>query len=72
MFRRATTLLTRSTISLRAWPFSTDVSKTTPVNSTFTDAWKKVAPHINPPKTQSTFMKPHPATPSGADQGCSG
>ncbi|XP_048447826.1 ATP synthase subunit delta', mitochondrial-like [Pyrus x bretschneideri] len=64
MFRRATTLLTRSTIPLRARPFSTDVAETAPADSTFTDAWKKVVPHIEPPKTPLTFMKPRPATPS--------
>ncbi|KAM1607088.1 hypothetical protein ACFX15_027345 [Malus domestica] len=64
MFRRATTLLTRSTIPLRARPFSTDVAESVPADSTFTDAWKKVVPHIDPPKTPLTFMKPRPATPS--------
>ncbi|KAM1556738.1 hypothetical protein ACFX15_039689 [Malus domestica] len=64
MLRRATTLLTRSTIPLRARPFSTDVAETAPADSTFSDAWKKVVPHIDPPRTPLTFMKPRPVTPS--------
>ncbi|KAM2695452.1 hypothetical protein EV1_039943 [Malus domestica] len=63
MLCRATTLLTRSTIPLRTRPFSTDVAVTTPTDSTFSDAWKKVVPHIDPPRTPLTFMKPRPATP---------
>ncbi|KAM1124986.1 hypothetical protein ACFX11_040505 [Malus domestica] len=50
-------LLTRSAIPLSASPFSTDLAATAPAGSTFSDAWKKAVPHIEPPKTLLTFMK---------------
>ncbi|BFG21433.1 hypothetical protein CerSpe_077070 [Prunus speciosa] len=64
MLRRATALLTRPVISLRARPFSTDVSETPVADTSFYDAWKKVIPIIEPPHTPLTFMKPRPPTPS--------
>ncbi|KAM1018882.1 hypothetical protein ACFX13_041045 [Malus domestica] len=64
MLRRATTLLTRSTIFLRARRFSTDVDATARADSTFSDAWKKVVPHIDHQNTPLAFVKPQPATPS--------
>ncbi|KAM1027592.1 hypothetical protein ACFX13_041059 [Malus domestica] len=63
MLRRATTFLTQSMIPFRARTF-TGVAVTAPTNSTFSDAWKKVVPHINPPKTPLTFIKHQPATQS--------
>ncbi|KAG0449856.1 hypothetical protein HPP92_027073 [Vanilla planifolia] len=44
--------------------FSTSVPATATVDSTFVDAWKKVAPNIDPPKTPLAFMKPRPPIPS--------
>ncbi|CAA6657198.1 unnamed protein product [Spirodela intermedia] len=32
-------------------------------DATFVEAWKKVAPNIEPPTTPLSFMKPRPATP---------
>lgn len=64
MLRRATALLTRPVISLRARPFSTDVSEIPVADTSFYDAWKKVIPTLEPPHTPLTFMKPRPPTPS--------
>ncbi|PKA56332.1 ATP synthase subunit delta', mitochondrial [Apostasia shenzhenica] len=48
-----------------AYPaFSTDVLAAPAVDQTFVEAWKKVAPNIEPPKTPLAFMKPRPPTPS--------
>ncbi|XP_050385017.1 ATP synthase subunit delta', mitochondrial-like [Argentina anserina] len=64
MLRRATALLTRPTASSirAARVFSTDVAEAP--NAAFNEAWKKVAPNIEPPKTPLSFMKPRPAVPS--------
>nr|XP_023924968.1 ATP synthase subunit delta', mitochondrial-like [Quercus suber]POE95169.1 atp synthase subunit delta', mitochondrial [Quercus suber] len=67
MFRRATGLLARPIISsarARTRPFSTDLPATETGDSNFIEAWKKVIPNIDPPKTPLAFMKPRPATPS--------
>ncbi|KAK4592555.1 hypothetical protein RGQ29_016905 [Quercus rubra] len=67
MFRRATGLLARPIISsarARTRPFSTDLPATETGDSNFIEAWKKVIPNIDPPKTPLSFMKPRPATPS--------
>ncbi|KAL6130517.1 PREDICTED: ATP synthase subunit delta', mitochondrial-like [Fragaria vesca subsp. vesca] len=68
MLRRATALLTRpASSSLRAArAFSTEVAEAgdAPANPAFNEAWKKVVPHIEPPKTPLSFMKPRPAVPS--------
>ncbi|XP_030963239.1 ATP synthase subunit delta', mitochondrial-like [Quercus robur] len=67
MFRRATGLLARPIISsarARTRPFSTDLPATETGDSNFIEAWKKVIPNIDPPKTPISFMKPRPATPS--------
>ncbi|KAK9911170.1 hypothetical protein M0R45_035092 [Rubus argutus] len=64
MLRRATALLARPVSSLRARPFSTDVAETPAGNPAFYEAWKKVVPHIEPPKTPLSFMKPRPPTPA--------
>ncbi|XP_040993564.1 ATP synthase subunit delta', mitochondrial-like [Juglans microcarpa x Juglans regia] len=66
MFRRATGLLARRLISSsgsRARPYSTDLPAAPTADSTFVEAWKKVIPNIEPPKTPLSFMKPRPATP---------
>ncbi|EXB38367.1 ATP synthase subunit delta' [Morus notabilis] len=66
MFRRATTsLLGRATaFSGRARPFSTDVPAAQTGDSAFAEAWKKVIPNIEPPKTPLSFMQPRPPIPS--------
>nr|GEW90495.1 ATP synthase subunit delta', mitochondrial-like [Tanacetum cinerariifolium] len=63
MFRHAANrvLTTRSTIR-RA--FSTEVSATDAGDSAFNEAWKKVVPNIDPPKTPSQFMETRPPTPN--------
>ncbi|PON99795.1 ATPase, F1 complex, delta/epsilon subunit [Trema orientale] len=64
MFRQATRLLSRPIISARARPFSTDLPAAETADSSFAEAWKKVIPNIDPPKTPLSFMKPRPPTPS--------
>ncbi|KAJ1439608.1 F0F1 ATP synthase delta/epsilon subunit, N-terminal [Sesbania bispinosa] len=45
--------------------FSTDVAAAaTTTDSSFVEAWKKVSPNIDPPKTPLAYMKPRPPTPS--------
>ncbi|KAJ8748723.1 hypothetical protein K2173_011274 [Erythroxylum novogranatense] len=61
MFRQATRLLSRP---IRVRSFSTDVSATQSVESSFVEAWKKVVPNLDPPKTPLSFMQPRPPTPS--------
>ncbi|WOL07140.1 hypothetical protein Cni_G15877 [Canna indica] len=70
MYRHATRLLIRSlggggrrsTVSARA--FSTDLPAAPSEDAAFVEAWRKVAPNIDPPKTPLAFMKPRPPTPS--------
>ncbi|THU65591.1 hypothetical protein C4D60_Mb05t05260 [Musa balbisiana] len=70
MYRQASRLLTRalsggghrSTASFR--PFSTDLPAAPSEDAAFMEAWRKVAPNIDPPKTPLAFMKPRPPTPS--------
>ncbi|KAF3445625.1 hypothetical protein FNV43_RR10801 [Rhamnella rubrinervis] len=65
MFRRATRLLSRPALSTARSRFlSTDLPAAPASDSAFTDAWKKVVPNIDPPKTPIAFMKPRPPTPS--------
>ncbi|XVF52442.1 hypothetical protein PTKIN_Ptkin05aG0018500 [Pterospermum kingtungense] len=69
MFRQASRLLARTTTatasaSRRGRAFSTDVPATPAHDSNFIESWKKVIPHLDPPKTPSSFMTPRPATPS--------
>ncbi|KAL0007465.1 hypothetical protein SO802_008967 [Lithocarpus litseifolius] len=67
MFRRATGLLARPIISsarARIRPFSTDLPATETGDTNFIEAWKKLVPNIDPPKTPISFMQPRPATPS--------
>jgi len=61
MLRRATSALL-SGVSRRR--FSTDVPATPSVDSSFVEAWKKVSPNLDPPKTPLSFMKERPQTPS--------
>lgn len=44
--------------------FSTDAPAVSTEDSTFVEAWRKVAPNIDPPKTPLAFMKPRPPIPS--------
>ncbi|XP_072957543.1 ATP synthase subunit delta', mitochondrial [Typha angustifolia] len=44
--------------------FSTDLPAAPSEDSAFVEAWRKVAPNIEPPKTPLSFMKPRPPTPS--------
>ncbi|KAJ7950707.1 ATP synthase subunit delta [Quillaja saponaria] len=64
MFRRSTGLLARNVIAARSRYFSTDLPAASDADSTFVEAWKKVIPNIDPPKTPLAFMQPRPATPS--------
>lgn len=64
MFRHFTTrILSRSTVA-RPRPFSTDLPAAPAADETFVEAWKKVIPNIEPPKTPTAFMTPRPPTPS--------
>ncbi|KAL9252506.1 ATP synthase subunit delta', mitochondrial-like protein [Drosera capensis] len=64
----ATRLLTRRptlTASLtKSRDFSADLAATETADETFVEAWRKVVPSIDPPKTPSSFMKPRPSVPS--------
>uniref|UniRef100_A0A6N2NG49 ATP synthase subunit delta', mitochondrial n=1 Tax=Salix viminalis TaxID=40686 RepID=A0A6N2NG49_SALVM len=62
MFRRATTGILARTIRTRL--FSTDLSAAQPIDSAFAEAWKKVAPNLDPPKTPLSFMQPRLPAPS--------
>ncbi|XP_042494040.1 ATP synthase subunit delta', mitochondrial-like [Macadamia integrifolia] len=65
MLRQAPRLLARATSMVRARAFSSaDVPASPTVDSSFVEAWKKVIPNIDPPKTPLAFMKPRPTTPS--------
>lgn len=72
MFRQvAHRLITRSTTNYTAAattirrPYSTEVSiDTSSGDNDFVEAWKKVAPNMDPPKTPIQFMEPRPPTPS--------
>ncbi|KAL7593184.1 ATP synthase subunit delta', mitochondrial [Lactuca sativa] len=73
MFRQvASRLLTRPTTTYSAAasattrrPFATEVvADTTSGDEAFVEAWKKVVPNIDPPKTPSQYMHPRPPTPS--------
>ncbi|PWA93428.1 ATPase, F1 complex, delta/epsilon subunit [Artemisia annua] len=67
MFRHAANrLLTRSTTTTATIrrAFSTEVSSTDAGDSAFNEAWKKVVPNIDPPKTPSQYMETRPPTPN--------
>ncbi|KAL6008548.1 hypothetical protein ACLOJK_034061 [Asimina triloba] len=64
MFRQASRLLPRSRIPRRSRGFSSEALAQSAVDSPFEDAWKKVVPHQDPPKTPMSFMKPRPPTPA--------
>ncbi|XP_016516203.2 ATP synthase subunit delta', mitochondrial [Nicotiana tabacum] len=65
MFRHGSRqLLARATTMRWRRPFSTGLPAEPRVDSTFVEAWKKLIPNTEPPKTPSAFMDPRPATPS--------
>ncbi|XP_007052407.2 PREDICTED: ATP synthase subunit delta', mitochondrial [Theobroma cacao] len=64
MLRRASGLLARPILAARARPFSTDLPAAQTADATFLEAWKKVIPNMDPPKTPLSFMQPRPPTPS--------
>nr|CAD1841763.1 unnamed protein product [Ananas comosus var. bracteatus] len=76
MYRHASRLLIRSSSSSASGgraggggggaraAFSTDVPAPATEDTGFVEAWRKVAPSLEPPKTPSAFMKPRPPTPS--------
>ncbi|KAF6165153.1 hypothetical protein GIB67_000737 [Kingdonia uniflora] len=60
-------LLSRFTIRGSSKPFSAAANLTEAepeTDSTFIQAWMKLVPNIEPPKTPLSFMKPRPASPS--------
>ncbi|KAA3471256.1 ATP synthase subunit delta', mitochondrial-like [Gossypium australe] len=64
MLRRALGLLPRPIAAARARSFSTDLPAAHTADATFMEAWKKVMPNMDPPKTPLSFMHPRPPTPS--------
>ncbi|KAF5947734.1 hypothetical protein HYC85_013691 [Camellia sinensis] len=66
MFRQAPQLMARATtVAMRCRrQFSTDVPVEASADSTFVEAWRKLIPNIEPPKTPSSFMTPRPSTPA--------
>ncbi|KAL7184094.1 hypothetical protein ACSBR2_026293 [Camellia fascicularis] len=66
MFRQAPRLMARATtVAMRCRrQFSTNVPVETSADSTFVEAWRKLIPNIEPPKTPSSFMTPRPSTPA--------
>ncbi|KAK9273221.1 hypothetical protein L1049_018028 [Liquidambar formosana] len=64
MFRQATRLLVRPISRTGSRRFSTDLPVAETADESFVEAWKKVIPNIEPPKTPLSFMQPRPATPS--------
>ena len=61
MFRRATSSLLSRAVAIRR--FSTDVA-TPATDSSFVEAWNKVSPNLDPPKTPLAFIKSRPPIPS--------
>ncbi|KAL1060509.1 hypothetical protein V6Z11_1Z093200 [Gossypium hirsutum] len=64
MLRRALGLLPRPIAAARARSFSTDLPAAHTADATFMEAWNKVMPNTDPPKTPLSFMHPRPPTPS--------
>ncbi|XP_057976336.1 ATP synthase subunit delta', mitochondrial [Malania oleifera] len=65
MLRQASRLLAgRIAAGRAARLLSTDVPATATADSNFVEAWKKVAPNLDPPKTPLSFMQPRPPPPS--------
>ncbi|KAG8485431.1 hypothetical protein CXB51_021185 [Gossypium anomalum] len=64
MLRRALGLLPGPIAGARARSFSTDLPAVHTADATFMEAWNKVMPNMDPPKTPLSFMHPRPPTPS--------
>ncbi|KAH1108306.1 hypothetical protein J1N35_012074 [Gossypium stocksii] len=64
MLRRALWLLPRPIAAARARSFSTDLPAAHTADATFMEAWNKVMPNMDPPKTPLSFMHPRPPIPS--------
>ncbi|PSS24851.1 ATP synthase subunit delta' like [Actinidia chinensis var. chinensis] len=64
MFRQVAARILPRSIAAAARPFSTDVAAASAADEAFTEAWKKVIPNIDPPKTPLSFMAPRPPTAS--------
>ncbi|KAG8492950.1 hypothetical protein CXB51_010217 [Gossypium anomalum] len=65
MLRRASMVLARQLfLAARARPLSTDLPAAPSADAMFTEAWTKVIPNMDPPKTPLSFMQPRPPTPS--------
>ncbi|GAB4844256.1 hypothetical protein Ancab_037620, partial [Ancistrocladus abbreviatus] len=69
MLRRATTrLFSRPIIAASATtkvrPFASDMPAVQTADEMFVEAWRKVVPNIDPPKTPLSFMQPSPPVPS--------
>ncbi|XVE74157.1 hypothetical protein DITRI_Ditri11bG0176400 [Diplodiscus trichospermus] len=64
MLRRASKLLARPVLAARTRSFSADLPAAQTADTTFMEAWKKVIPNIDPPKTPLSFIQPRPPTPS--------
>ncbi|KAL4574488.1 hypothetical protein LXL04_021320 [Taraxacum kok-saghyz] len=65
LLTRSTNTYTAGTAATLRRPYATEVSAdTAPGDSAFSEAWKKVAPTIDPPKILIQFMEPRPPTPS--------
>ncbi|KAL7107449.1 hypothetical protein ACP275_06G055600 [Erythranthe tilingii] len=59
-------LLSRASAATMRWTrqYAADLPAETSGDSKFVDAWKKVIPTIDPPRTPSAYMAPRPPTPS--------
>ncbi|XP_010056468.2 ATP synthase subunit delta', mitochondrial [Eucalyptus grandis] len=71
MFRHAAKLLRRpvpttspAAAAVSRRPFSSDLPAAETADPAFVEAWKKLIPNIDPPKTPLSFMQPRPATPA--------
>ncbi|KAK8635790.1 hypothetical protein V6N13_004508 [Hibiscus sabdariffa] len=64
MLRRATGILARPISAATNRPFSTYLPAAHTADATFVEAWNKVMPNMDPPKTPLSFMQPRPPTPS--------
>ncbi|KAK9121150.1 hypothetical protein Syun_018767 [Stephania yunnanensis] len=64
--RAATATATATSAAMRVpvRPLSSGLPAEQAVDSAFFEAWKKLIPNIEPPKTPLSFMKPRPPTPS--------
>ncbi|XP_072961700.1 ATP synthase subunit delta', mitochondrial-like [Typha angustifolia] len=70
MYRQASRLVIRAVggrqggAAAASRAFSSDLPAAPAEDAAFVEAWRKVAPNIEPPKTPLSFMKPRPPTPS--------